>query len=104
MKTTSSHFVALALPILLQGCVSLEGAEWRRVHEQTCRMDEQWPVRDTLHFGRSISTDGVTRLVGDDEWQRFGNEALVIDFPGGCTVTNPVHRLGTPADGVVSVA
>ena len=99
MKTTSRLFIALALPVLLHGCVSLEGAQWRHVYEQTCHLDEQWLVRDTLYFGRSISTDGAISLVGDDEWQRFENETLAIAFPTGYTVID-AHGAWRNADGV----
>jgi hypothetical protein len=99
MKTTSRLFIAIALPMLLQGCASLDGAQWRRVYEQTCHLDEQWLVRDTLYFGRSISTDGVISLVDDDEWQRFENETLGIAFPTGHTVID-AHGAWRNADGV----
>lgn len=100
MKSLLRTLASLVLAALLPACISLDSTQWRRVHEQTCALDEHWVVRDTLYFGLSmVAEDGSVSIIGEDDWERFENEVLSSAFPSGYTVLK-AHGAWRNASGV----
>lgn len=95
--TTTHHRLSLPMAAVLcaalQGCVTLDAEKWRVVHDQTCRLDEDWLVRDTLHFARAGTG------VDDEDWRNFERDVLAgAGLPLGYTVLDARHA-ARDADG-----
>jgi hypothetical protein len=87
MNASLRPFTLLALAAFLPACAAFDAANWRRVYEQTCALDEQWVVRDTLYFGLSmVAENGTVLSIEDADWHRFESDVLSQAFANGYTV------------------